>query len=294
MKNISNAKLATRVSVHTIIGNIFLSVFKLLAGLLGHSVAMVSDAVHSISDVLSTVVVIIGVRLSSKSSDEVHQYGHERFECIAAIILAGMLCVTGAGIGISGAKNLFSKDAVIVMPTMLALFAAVLSIIIKEGMFQYTKWAAKKINSGALMADAWHHRSDSLSSIGSLMGILGARLGFLKLDAFASIIICIFVIKVSVDIFRDAVSKLTDKACDSETIEKIREITLSTDGVVGIDDIKTRQFGDKIYIDLEICANGDMTLTEAHKIAECVHDDIEKKLLHVKHCMVHINPYNEK
>ena len=144
------------------------------------------------------------------------------------------------------------------------------------------------------MADAWHHRSDSLSSIGSFAGILGARMGFIQLDSLASIIICIFVVKVSVDIFRDAAAKLTDKACDSKTAEEIRRITLSSEGVKGIDDLKTRQFGDKIYIDLEICADGSLTLFDAHKIAETVHDNIEKKIPHVKHCMVHINPYSEE
>jgi len=290
MNKLSNEKLATRVSVHTIIGNVILTAFKLFAGIVAHSSAMISDAVHSFSDVLSTVVVIIGVKLANKSSDDAHQYGHERFECIAAIILAAMLAVTGIGIGYSGVINIINKKSIII-PGTLALVAAVISIIVKEIMFFYTNWAAKKINSGALKADAWHHRSDSLSSIGSFVGILGAKHGFPILDPLVSIVIAAFVVKVSVDIFRDAVSKVTDKACDSETVEKIKRITLESDGVMGIDDLKTRQFGDKIYIDLEISANGNMTLTEAHDIAEVVHDTIEEKIPHVKHCMVHINPH---
>lgn len=293
MKELSSENLATRVSVHTILGNVILTVFKLFAGIFAHSSAMLSDAVHSFSDVLSTVVVIIGVKLANKSSDEAHQYGHERFECIAAIILAAMLAVTGVGIGYSGIKNILSKTE-FVIPGTLALVAAVVSIIAKEVMFYYTRWASKKIKSSALLADAWHHRSDSLSSIGSFIGIWGAKHGFPILDPLVSIVIAAFVVKVSIDIFRDAVSKVTDKACDSETVEKIRKITLESDGVMGIDDLKTRQFGDKIYIDLEISANGDMLLSEAHDIAETVHDKIEQELPHVKHCMVHINPNNTK
>ncbi len=288
-----NKKLATRVSFHTIIWNIILTVFKLFAGIFAHSAAMISDAIHSFSDVLSTVVVIIGIRLANKSSDEAHQYGHERFECIAAIILALMLAITGLGIGLSGVKSILGASNNLKTPGTLALIAAVVSIIVKEIMFYYTRWAAKKINSGALLADAWHHRSDSLSSIGSFVGILGARMGFPILDPLASIIICVFVVKVSIDIFRDSAQKLTDKACDKDTIDKIKEITLSKEGVMGIDDLKTRRFGDKIYIDLEISADGNISLTDAHDIAEDVHDSIEQEIENVKHCMVHINPYLE-
>lgn len=293
MKEVSREKLATRVSMHTITGNILLTVFKLFAGVFAHSSAMISDAIHSFSDVLSTVVVIVGVKLANKSSDEAHQYGHERLECIASIILAIMLAITGIGIGLTGIKNIANKNTLII-PGRLALIAAIISIAAKEAMFYYTRWASKKTNSTALMADAWHHRSDSLSSIGSFLGILGARLGFPALDSVASIVICAFVVKVAVDIFLDSVRKLTDRACDSETVSKIRNIVLKTQGVLDIDDLKTRQFGDKIYIDLEISANGNMVLTDAHDIAENVHDSIEDALPNVKHCMVHINPHNEK
>lgn len=290
MAKLQNERIATRVSVNTIIGNVILTAFKLMAGIVSSSAAMISDAVHSASDVLSTVVVIIGVRLAGKSSDNDHQYGHERLECAAAIILAVMLGITGAGIGISGIKKIFSGGSSLAVPGRLALIAAIASIIIKEAMYHYTKAAAKKINSGALMADAWHHRSDALSSIGSFAGILGARLGFPVLDPAASVVICIFIIKVAVDIFRDSVDKMTDKACDSETVEHIRTIISECDGVLGIDDLKTRQFADKIYIDVEILAEGSINLITAHSIAENVHNKIESSIKNVKHCMVHVNP----
>lgn len=292
MKRTENAELATRVSVTTMAGNILLTLIKLFAGLFSHSSAMVSDAVHSASDVFSTIIVLIGVKISNKSSDDGHQYGHERFECVAAIILAVMLALTGVFIGISGIRSVFNSDS-IAIPHTIALIAAIFSIVSKEAMFHYTISAAKKINSGALMADAWHHRSDALSSIGSFVGILGAKLGFPFLDPLASVIICGFIIKVAVQIFIDAIEKMTDRAAGSETVLKIREIAQSEKGVIEIDDLKTRKFGDKIYIDLEISADGNITLTEAHGIAERVHDKIEAVIPEVKHCMVHVNPFEK-
>lgn len=288
--NYSDSKqIATRVSINTIIVNIILTIFKIIAGITASSAAMISDAIHSASDILSTIVVIVGVKMASKTSDADHQYGHERLECVSAIILAGMLGITGVGIGISGIGKVISRSAVTV-PGILALIAAIVSIVIKEGMYHYTKRAAVKINSGALLADAWHHRSDALSSIGSFAGILGARLAFPVLDPIASIVICLFIIKAAADIFLDAVNKMTDKACDAKTVSHIRELILECSGVLGIDDLKTRKFGDKIYVDVEIIADGTITLAHAHDIAEMVHMKIEKEIENVKHCMVHINP----
>ncbi|MBR4173642.1 MAG: cation transporter, partial [Clostridia bacterium] len=224
MKNGENSQLAVRVSFTTMAGNIFLTLFKLFAGLFSHSSAMISDAVHSASDVFSTIIVLIGVKISNKSSDAGHQYGHERFECVAAILLSVMLAITGFLIGMSGVKSVIFGRENIAVPHALALIAAVISIIAKEAMFLYTKAAAKKINSSALMADAWHHRSDSLSSVGSFVGILCAKLGLPMLDPLASVIICIFIIKVAVEIFIDAIEKMTDRAASDEDVAKIYEL----------------------------------------------------------------------
>lgn len=287
----NDEKIAIKVSFYSIIANVFLSIFKLLAGVIGKSGAMISDAVHSASDVFSTIVVIIGVKLANKKEDKEHPYGHERLECVAAIILAMSLILVGVGIGISGIKNIVNGNyEYLTIPGMLSLVAAVISILVKEAMFWYTKIAAKKINSSALMADAWHHRSDSLSSIGSFIGILGARLGFPVLDSIASVVICIFVLKAGYDIFEDAVKKMIDKACDDETISRIQDIVTLQDGVEKVDMIKTRLFASKVYIDLEISVDGDRSLKEAHEVAQNVHDEIEKSIDFVKHCMVHVNP----
>lgn len=282
---------AMRVSSVSIAWNVVLSLFKLVAGVAGHSGAMISDAVHSASDVFSTIVVILGVNIAGKKSDEDHQYGHDRMECVAAIILAVVLFATGIGIGINGLNKILEGTAgSLETPGMIALIAAVLSIAVKEWMFWYTRAAAKKINSGALMADAWHHRSDALSSVGSFVGILGARLGFPILDPLASVVICIFIVKAAIDIFKDAIDKMVDKSCDGKTEQEMRKLILEQEGVVKVDVLRTRLFGVRIYVDIEISADGDKTLREGHEIAQRVHDKIEDKFPLVKHCMVHVNP----
>lgn len=294
MNTENTKKIAIKVSVTSIIGNVLLSIIKLIAGIAGKSGAMVSDAVHSASDVFSTIVVVIGVNLSSKKSDKGHQYGHERLECISALLLAAILFATGIGIGYNGIEKIFFTDiSKLDTPTNLALYAAVLSIVVKEAMYWYTIISAKKIKSNSLKADAWHHRSDAMSSVGSFIGILGAQIGFPVLDPIASIIICLLIIKASFDIVRDSLNKLIDKACDDETNEKMREIILQQDGVLRLDMLKTRLFGSKIYVDVEISADGSQTLYDAHKIAEVVHDSIESNFPDVKHCMVHVNPYKK-
>ncbi len=279
------------ISFLSIIGNMLLSVLKLLAGLLANSGAMMSDAIHSASDVFSTIVVIIGVKISGKESDKEHPYGHERLECVAAIVLATILAVTGLGIGWAALQKILEADYDnLAVPGVLALAAAILSIVVKEAMFWYTRAGAKRIDSGALMADAWHHRSDALSSVGALVGIGGARLGFPILDPVASLIICAFIEKAAFEIFMDAVDKMVDKACDEETEEQMLGCVLRQAGVIAVDLLQTRTFGNKIYVDVEIRADGNIPLREAHDIAETVHDTIEREFPKVKHIMVHVNP----
>ncbi|MGN0814199.1 MAG: cation diffusion facilitator family transporter [Candidatus Coproplasma sp.] len=287
-------KIAIKTSIITIVLNFALSAFKLLAGILGNSLAMVSDAIHSASDVFSTFVVIIGVKISAKAPDKNHEFGHERFECVAAIVLAIVLFATGAFIGYGGINNIITgayNDAL--KPTALALSAAIISIVVKEGMFWYTWLAAKKVNSGALKADAWHHRSDALSSIGSLIGIVGAMCGVPILDSIAAIVICLLVIKAAIDVFIDAVKKMTDQACDEKTETEISDYIKSCDGVKNLDSLMTRLFGNRIYVIAEIACDKDLPLYEAHDIAERVHDGLEEKFPLVKHVTVHVNPYFE-
>ena len=283
--------VANRVSLFTIIGNVVLSVIKLLAGIIAHSSAMISDAVHSASDVFSTFVVIIGIKLASKKPDKEHPYGHERMECVAAIVLAMVLFITGLGIGLEAVKNIIHGNyGDLQVPGVLALIAAIVSIVSKEAMYWYTRHYAKKIDSSALMADAWHHRSDAFSSIGALIGIGASRLGYPVMDSIASLVIFVFIVKAAFDIFKDAIDKMVDHSCDEEIEKQIYECVMKNENVMGIDLLQTRVFGNKIYVDVEIQADASYTLQKAHDIAEAVHDDIEESFPKVKHIMVHVNP----
>lgn len=284
--------VAMKISVVSIVVNIILSLFKLIAGIAGKSGAMVSDAIHSASDVFSTFVVMIGISISHRESDIKHQYGHERLECVSAIILAVILGATGVGVGYNGIRNIFFENPEnLATPTGIALVAAIISIIAKEAMYWYTVLGAKKINSSSLKADAWHHRSDALSSIGSFVGIFGAMCGIKILDPIASIIISLLILKATYDIIKDAIDKMIDKSCDEDTVVKMSTLVIEQDGVKRLDLIKTRLFGNKIYVDIEISADGNLSISEGHGIAKNVHDIIEREFPLVKHCMVHINPY---
>lgn len=287
-------KIAVKTSVVTIIINTLLSVFKLLAGIFGASYALISDAVHSASDVFSTIIVIIGVKVSAKKADKNHPFGHERFECVAAILLSVVLFATGALIGYNGINNIVTGAyKSFAVPGIVAIVAAAVSIVAKEAMFWYTMSAAKKVNSPSLKADAWHHRSDALSSIGSLIGVVGAICGVKILDSIACIVICLLILKAAIQIFIDAIKKMTDEACDEKTENEIREFILSCDGVLRIDSLMTRLFGNRIYVIAEIACKYDAPLYEAHAVAEAVHSGIEEKFPLVKHVTVHVNPYTE-
>ncbi|MCR5468239.1 MAG: cation diffusion facilitator family transporter [Lachnospiraceae bacterium] len=294
--NLMDRKKATnRMAFVGIIGNVFLAVFKLVAGLLGHSAAMLSDAVHTLSDVFATFIAYIGVVLSSKEADEKHPFGHERLESVASMFLALILFVTGAGIGIKCIQAIMSKSYLeATLPGVLPVVAAVVSILVKEAMFWYTMYYAKKFNFGAFRADAWHHRSDALSSVGALVGIIGARHGFPILDQVAGIVICIVILYVAIGILNDAIEKMLDTSCDEEFEQGLKDFVMSVaekeNTTIGIDLLRTRKFGEKIYVELEICEDRDMKLWEAHDMAEKIHDAIEEEYPNVKHVMIHVNP----
>lgn len=289
--NKENYSSAMRISLISIISNFILSIFKFIAGFIGSSSAMISDSIHSLSDVLSTIIVIIGIKISNKDSDNSHQYGHERFEAIASLILSMLLLGTGFLIGYEGiGKIIIGINGNLEKPLLITVIAALISILVKEIMYWYTKNIAKKVKSDALMADAWHHRSDALSSVGSLIGIIGARIGIAILDPIASLVICLFIIKVSIDILKDSIYKLVDKSIDNETVNKMKKLICDVKGVIEIDLIRTRIFGSKIYVDVEIGADKNQTLEKSHQIANNVHDIIEENFEDVKHCMVHVNP----
>ena len=223
-------KIVDRLSRVGIFGNILLAAFKLFAGIFGKSGAMVSDAVHSLSDVFATLIAWIGVRLSRRAEDAEHPYGHERLECVASLLLGLILAGTGIGIGWSGIRKLSGEGGSIEIPTLLPLIAAVISIVVKEGMYQYTMHYAKALDSAAFKADAWHHRSDAISSVGSFIGIGLAKLGLPFMDPVASIIICLLILKVAFDISRDAVYKMLDTSCDNIFEQRLRTFRRTASG----------------------------------------------------------------
>lgn len=284
-------KLGVNASLITIIINIFLAIIKITAGVIGKSSAIIADGFHSLSDVLSTFVVIAGLKISSKEADKKHQYGHEKYESVFAKILSILLLLTGAFILFESFKVLISGS--FTKPKNIALIAALISIIIKEAMYWYTIKTARKIKSISMEADAWHHRSDAFSSIGTFVGILGAQLGFPALDPIAGIVVSIFIIKVGVDLYIKSVKELIDESASDGLIIEMEEKIYSVEGVEEIKSLKSRIFGNKIYVDLEIFVNQDITVKEGHDIAEKVHDKLEKEIRDIKHCMVHIEPWSE-
>ncbi len=280
------------VGMKTLIANVILSVIKIIAGFVAQSSAMIADGVHTVSDVISTVAVMIGVKFSEKEADEGHPYGHERIESVVTVLLSLMLSVTGFGIAFSGIKTIVYRE--FTTPGALALAAAFASIVVKELMYRYTLKAAEKINSTALKADAWHHRSDAFSSIGTLVGIGGAILGLQILDPIAGIIVSVLIIRVGFEILMQGLNQLVDRAADDDTIKNIEKNIENVKGVLRVDDVKTRLHGSRLYVDVEISVDSNITVGEGHSIAETVHKNIEKTIPDVKHCMVHVNPYKTK
>jgi cation diffusion facilitator family transporter len=276
------------VSKNTILVNTILGTIKVFAGIVASSNAMIADGIHSFSDVITTIGVIIGLKLSNKPDDKCHPYGHERIESISSLFLAIMLFGVAIAIGYSGIKNIALGE--IKNPGVLAIWAAILSIVVKEWMYFYTIKYANQLNSSSLRADAWHHRSDSFSSIGALIGIIGARMGLPVLDSVAAVIICIIIIKVAYDVLKQSINQLIDASADEKIINDINEKLHTIDGIRHIDNIKTRQHASKVYVDVEVSVDSKLTVEQGHDIAINIHHGVEENE-YVKHCMVHINPY---
>ena len=291
-EEVAREKGIYRVTIVGSVVNFLLLLFKFFAGIMGHSAAMLADAVHSLSDFVTDIIVIVFVRISSKPEDEGHDYGHGKYETLATAIIGIILLGVGFGIFWNGASSIyrFLHGGSLQEPGMLALIAALVSVAFKEALYRYTVFKGKRLNSQAVVANAWHHRSDALSSIGSFIGILGARMGYGIMDPLASVVICLMSIHASIGIFRDASDKLVDHAANGRTIEEMKSFVMKQCGVTGIDSLRTRMFGAKMYVDIDIVADGNLTLFQAHRIADEVHDTIERHFPEVKHCMVHVSP----
>lgn len=287
------SRMAYRISLQSMAVNLFLFVLKGLFGIEIASVSLISDAVHSLTDIFSTLIVLIGIRISYKPSDRSHPYGHEKIECVIALFLGLMLFGIGGGIGWEGVRKLMRPEAAAAQSPILNAFAmgaAAVSIGAKEWMYRFTMRCAKKIGSSSMAADAWHHRSDAMSSVGSLAGIAGLRFGLPAVDSIACFLISIFIFKAAYDICADACRKLVDASGPQEVVRRIEQIAGSNREVLNIDALKTRQYGSKLYVDLEITMDRNTSFTHSHEVAENIHDEIEGDIAAVKHCMIHVNP----
>lgn len=285
---LGNYKEGIILSLWTLGLNFLLGSLKLAAGLWGRSSAMVADAAHSYSDCASTVAVIAGLKMASKSADADHPYGHEKYELIFANILSILLGLTAVKIGYDALMVIAHGSYQV--PGLAPLLAAVFSVAVKEVMYRLTLRKAKKIGSVAMEADAWHHRSDALSSVGAFVGILGARLGLPVLDPVTGLLVSILVLKVAIDLYRKSVSGLVDSSTDAETVARIQQLLADMDGIEEVNGLKTRVFGASAYADVTIKVDGAMTVEEGHDIATLAHNKIEANLPKIKHIMVHIEP----
>lgn len=279
---------ANRVVIITILMNIILVFIKIIGGHISNSRALLADGLHSASDIATSVGVIIGITLAKKPRDDQHQYGHEKVETMITFFLAMALLYTGGKIGIDTVFTILRGEKSI--PGKIAPYIALVSVFIKEWQYQMAYRVGKKVNSNALIADAWHHRSDALSSIAAFIGIVGARLGFYILDPLAGLIVAILVIKVGFDIFKECFHQLIDVSIQLEELDELKDAILKQGKVQHIGDIRTRKHGSKIFVDIRICVDASMDIQEGHIVAEDVESIIRNQLKNVKDVIVHLDP----
>ncbi len=282
---------SNKITVISILLNIGLTILKILAGILGNSTAIIADGLHSASDIITSIGILIGNKISRKPRDDEHQYGHEKAESLVSFILAAVLIGIALKIGYDGFKDLININNILV-PNALPLVVALISIAVKEYQYQITIRVAKKINSSSLKADAWHHRSDAFSSIAAFVGIGGAMLGFKILDPIASIIVAIVVVKVGANILKSACNELMDSSISKQDICEIESLVDKDDEIYGIKDFKSRKYGSVAYIDMSIFIDKSKTLEEAHDIADNLEHSIISNLNYIKEINIHTEPYN--
>ena len=275
--------------------NVVLLVFKFVAGIVGHSAAMVADAVHSLSDFVTDVIVLVFVHISGKPQDKDHDYGHGKYETLALTLIGVALMIVAIGIIYSGAMKITAwlNGEQLEAPGTLALWAALLSVVLKEGVYQYSMVKARQLNSQVVEANAWHHRSDALSSIGTAIGIGGAIfLGqrWTVLDPLASLVVGAFIVKVAVGLLRDGIGDLMEQSLPDDVEEEMLRIVGELPGVVDPHDLRTRRIGNHYAIELHILMDGDITLREAHNKASEVEDLLRARYGEETHVAVHVEP----
>ena len=284
-----------KVTIWGSIVNFILLVFKFFAGIVGHSSAMIADAVHSLSDFITDIIVVVFVRISGKPEDEDHEYGHGKYETLATAIIGAILLIVGIGILVNSTTSIIDvfHGKELEAPSMLALVAAIVSILLKEIVYQYTVFKGKKLNSKVVIANAWHHRSDAFSSIGTLIGIAGAIFLGVKwriLDPIAALVVSAFIIKVSIGLIKPCIDELLEKSLPKDIEKKIMAIILSNPEVSSPHHLRTRHIGNHIAIEVHIRMNGEMTLNNAHEITKKIEASLKEEFGKGTHIGIHMEP----
>ena len=273
--------------------NIALSVIKLLAGWLGSSHALIADAVHSLSDLATDVVVLVAAKHGSKDADDEHPYGHGRIETLATVVLGILLLLMAFGIGYDAVRRLFEPEQLL-LPGMLALSAAILSVLVKEALFHYTVAVAKKLRSSLLRANAWHHRSDAVSSVVVVVGVIGSMAGLAYLDAVASVVVAVMIAKIGWELGWSSVHELIDRGLEQKDIDTIREKIMAVDGVRAMHDLRTRRMGGNAFVDVDVLVDPSLTVSEGHRIGEEVLKRLNQDIDEVTDVTVHIDPEDDE
>ena len=295
----SREKEIHKVTLVGSVGNMALLTFKFIAGVVGHSSAMIADAVHSLSDFITDIIVFLFVRISAKPQDESHDSGHGKFETIASFVIGLALVAAATGIIFSGGMKLakWLEGEQLEAPGKLALWAALLSILVKEGLYHYTVRKGKTLHSQAVEANAWHHRSDALSSIGAAIGIGGAILlgnRWTVLDPLASVVVGAMLVKVAVGLLKTSIGELTECSLPEDTENEIVQIIQSYPNVYEPHNLRTRRIGNRIAIEAHVRMNGDITLTEAHNRATDIEHQLKSRFGKSTHVTIHMEPTKEK
>lgn len=284
-----------RVTIVGAVLNLILIIFKMLAGILGHSGAMVADAIHSLSDFVTDVIVLVFVRISNKPRDVDHDYGHGKYETLATALIGVLLFVVGVGVLAGGCSSILAylRGETLGQPGMVALWAAVVSVVTKEWLYRYTRAVGRRANSKAVVANAWHHRSDALSSVGTMVGVGGAILlgeDWRVLDPLAAVVVSVFILKVSVDLVRPCVDELLEKSLPEDMERDITRLVLSAGGVAHLHNLCTRRIGNNVAIEFHICMDGNLSLTEAHRTASHIEELLREAYGERTHIVIHVEP----
>ena len=284
---------ARRVTLVGAVVNIVLSVLKILAGWLGSSHALIADGIHSLSDLATDVVVLVAAKHGAKDADDEHPYGHGRIETLATVALGSVLILVAFGIGYDAIRRLFAPEQLL-LPGMLALSAALISVLVKEALYHYTVIVARKLRSNLLRANAWHHRSDAISSIVVVVGVIGSMAGLGYLDAVASVVVAVMVAKIGWDLGWQSAHELIDRGLERDDVEVIRNKIMAVDGVRAMHDLRTRRMGGNAFVDVDVLVDPSITVSEGHRIGEEVLKRLNQDIDEVTDVTVHIDPEDDE